>query len=47
MDRRQVSRPSVRKRNAKRQNGCLRKPYKIAVKRRDAKAKEERKDIPI
>ena len=34
-----MSRPSVRKRNAKRQNGCLRKPYKIAVKRRDAKGK--------
>ena len=26
--RRQQSRPSPRKRNAKRQNGCLRKPYK-------------------
>ena len=26
--RRQVSRPFPRKRNAKRQNGCLRKPYK-------------------
>ena len=26
--RRQESRPSPRKRNAKRQNGCLRKPYK-------------------
>ena len=26
--RRQESRPSVRKRNAKRQNGCLRRPYK-------------------
>ena len=26
--RRQGSRPSPRKRNAKRQNGCLRKPYK-------------------
>ena len=34
-----MSRPSVRKRNAKRQNGCLRKPYKIAVKRRDTKGK--------
>ena len=27
-DRRQGSRPSPRKRNAKRQNGCLRRPYK-------------------
>ena len=26
--RRQGSRPSPRKRNAKRQNGCLRRPYK-------------------
>ena len=26
--RRQSSRPSPRKRNAKRQNGCLRRPYK-------------------
>ena len=26
--RRQGSRPSSRKRNAKRQNGCLRRPYK-------------------
>ena len=28
LDRRQGSRPSPRKRNAKRQNGCLRRPYK-------------------
>ena len=28
MCRRQLSRPSLRKRNAKRQNGCLRRPYK-------------------
>ena len=27
-DRRQGSRPSPKKRNAKRQNGCLRRPYK-------------------
>ena len=32
---RQGSRPSPRKRNAKKQNGCLRRPYKIAVKRRE------------
>ena len=41
-DRRQGSRPSPRKRNAKRQNGCLRRTYKIAVKRRDAKGKGEK-----
>ena len=28
LDRRQLSRPSPRKRNAKKQNGCLRRPYK-------------------
>ena len=27
--RRQESRPSPRKRNAKKQNGCLRRPYKL------------------
>ena len=36
--RRQGSRPSPRKRNTKRQNGCLRSPYK-AEKRREAKGK--------
>ena len=39
--RRQESRPSPRKRNAKKQNGCLRRPY-IAVKRRKAKSKGEK-----
>ena len=40
--RRQGSRPSSRKRNAKKQNGCLGKPYNcIAVKRREAKSKGE------
>ena len=34
LDRRQGSRPSPRKRNAKRQNGCLRKPYKWLRKKR-------------
>ena len=38
----QGSRPSPRKRNAKRQKGCLRRPYKIAEKRRDAKSKGEK-----
>ena len=42
MYRRQGSRPSPRKGNAKRQNGCLRRPYKIAVNRREAKGKGEK-----
>ena len=36
------SRPSPRKRNVKRQNGCLRRPLQIAVKRREAKSKGEK-----
>ena len=40
--RRQGSRPSPWKRNAKKQNGCLGRPYKIAVKRREAKSKGEK-----
>ena len=43
--RRQGSRPSPRKRNAKKQNGCLRR-RQIAEKRREAKAKEKRKICP-
>ena len=39
--RRQWSKPSPRKRNAKRQNDCLRRPY-IAVNRREAKGKGEK-----
>ena len=39
--RRQGSRPSSWKRNAKKQNGCLRRPY-IAVKRREVKSKGEK-----
>ena len=31
-----------RKRNVKKQNGYLRRPYKLAVKRRDAKSKGEK-----
>ena len=42
--RRQGSRPSPRKRNAKRQNGCLRKSYKELKKEEKRKAKEKRKD---
>ena len=35
------------KRNAKRQNGCLRRPYKWLGKEEKRKAKEKRIDIPI
>ena len=42
--RRQESRPSPRKRNAKKQNGCLRRPYKQLRKKREVKGKGE-KDI--
>ena len=45
--RRQGSKPSPRKRNAKRQNGCLRRPYKKLRKEEKQKAKQKRKDIPI
>ena len=40
--RKQWSRPSPRERNAKRQNGCLRRTYKIVVKRRDSQGKGEK-----
>ena len=40
--RRQRSRPFPWKRNAKKQNGCLRRSYKIAVKRREVKSKGEK-----
>ena len=36
--RRQGSRPSPRRRNAKKQNGCLGEALQIAVKRREAKS---------
>ena len=45
--RREESRPSPRKRNTKKQNGCLRRPYKHLRKEEKGKAKEKRKDIPI
>ena len=45
--RRQWSRPLPRKRNAEKQNGCLRRPYKQLRKEEKPKAKEKRKDIPI
>ena len=47
MYRRQGSRPSPRKRNAKRQNGCSRRPYKELRKDKTRKANEKRKDMLI
>ena len=40
---RQGSKPSPRKISAKRQNGCLRRPYKELRKEEKSKAKEKRK----
>ena len=40
--RRQGSRPSPWKRNAKKQNGCLEEALQIAVKRREVKSKGEK-----
>ena len=45
--RRQGSRPSLWKRNAEKQNGCLGRPYKCLGKEEKQKAKEKRKDISI
>ena len=45
--RRQGSRTSPRKRNAKKTKGLSEKALQIAVKRREAKSKEKRKDLPI
>ena len=42
-----VTKPSPRKRNAKRQNGCLSKPYKQLRKEEKQKIKEKSKDLPI
>ena len=39
---RQGARPSPRKRNAKKQNGCVEEALQIAVKRREVKGKGER-----
>ena len=36
-----------KKKKCKRQNGCLRKPYKQLRKEKKLKAKEKIKDIPI
>ena len=45
--RRQGSRPSPSKINAKKQNDWVRRPYKQLRKEEKQKAKEKRKDIPI
>ena len=45
--RRRLSKTSSRKRNVKRQNGYLRRPYKYLRKEEKIKAKEKRKDILI
>ena len=45
--RRHWSRPSPRKRNAKRQNGCLRRSYKQLRKEEKQKAKQKRNNKPI
>ena len=45
MYRRQWSRTSPRKRNTKRQNGCLRRAYKQLRKKEKQKSKEKRKDL--
>ena len=47
LNRRQGSRPSPRKRNAKKKNGCLRRPYKYLRKEEKPKTKGKMKDIPI
>ena len=44
--RKQWSRPFPRERDAKRQNGCLRRPYRELRKEEKLEAKEKRKDIP-
>ena len=45
--RRQGSRPSPWKRNAKKAKWLSGEALQIAVKRRESKGKEERRDIPI
>ena len=42
-----MSKTIPKKRNIKRQNGCLRRPYKWLRKEQRLTAKEKRKDIPI
>ena len=43
---RQVSGPSPRERNAKSQNGCLRKPYKQLLKEKKQKQRRKGKIYP-
>ena len=43
---RHCSKPSPRKRNAKRQNGCLRRSH-TKLRKKKQKAKEKSKDIPM
>ena len=45
--RRQGARPSPRKRNAKRQNGCLRRPYKQLEKNRKERQRRKGKIYPL
>ena len=45
--RRQGSRISPRKRNAKRQNGCLRRPYKKLEKKRSERQRIKEKIYPL
>ena len=45
--RRQGSRPSPRKRNAKKQNGCLRRPYKCYEKKRSERQRRKGKINPF
>ena len=42
-----MTKSSSTKRNARRQSGCLRRPYKELSKKEKQKAKEKRKDIHI
>ena len=42
-----LSKPSPRKRDAKRQNGCLRRPHTQLRNKENQKAREKREDIPI
>ena len=45
--RRQGSRPFPRKRNAKRQNGCLRRPYKSCEWKRSERQRRKAKIYPF
>ena len=44
---RQGARPPPRRRNAKKQNGCLRRPYKSCEKKRSEKQKRKGKIYPF